>query len=326
MFCLPCDACSRVVHPCTTRRWSHQLVWLRSRAMAYVSESKIASRFRSLKLFENAMCRTIIQLLPLLGLVVAIPVAARGDILAVSYSNPSVSNGMTFRINETTGTGVAVGLSNVNFLNSLARTQNGVFWSAGQTDGAGHDHLITIDPVTGVGTIGPLMDIPDASIRGLAFSPANVLYGMALNDDLYTIDTQTGAGTLIGHVGGSKYPGLQAIAFAPDGALYGWGVGLWGLIRIDPATGAYTDVNSAVGGGGFIQSMTFGPDGTLYGARDYLYRIDTTTGVATQIGVGGGFADVRGIAMLPIPEPSTFALLGIGVFALLACAGRRRRA
>jgi hypothetical protein len=254
-----------------------------------------------------------------------IPLVAHGAILGVSYSNPSPAHGMTFMIDESTGTGASVGPSNINFLNSLARDKNNVFWSAGMPNGDLRNHLISIDPVTGAGSVGPLLNFGayDTYISALAISPSNVLYGMATNDYLFTIDTQTGMGTFVGQVDHYQI-GIQAMAFAPDGTLYGWGVMNYGLITINPATGAFTDVNPSVGASD-IQGMTFGPDGTLYGVRDSLYRIDKTTGITTRISSGGGFADVRGIAFMPVPEPSTLALLGIGALGLPGYAWRRRR-
>lgn len=255
---------------------------------------------------------------------------AQAAMLAVSYSN-SPANGMTFLIDEVTGTGVAVGPSDINFLNSLACDQNGVYWSGGSPMGNFRRHLITINPTTGAGSIGPLLDFGgrDTDIRALAFSPDNILYGMTVNDYLYSIDTVTGTGTLIGRVAVAGKPiGIQAMAFAPDGTLYGWGVDYitnYGLITIDPETAAFVDVNPLVGGGGSIQAMTFGSDGTLYGARDYLWHIDRGTGRVTQVGSGTGFTDVRGIAFPRIPEPSTFILLSMGAMGLLAYGRPKRR-
>jgi hypothetical protein len=163
--------------------------------------------------------------------------------------------------------------------------------------------LITIDPATGKGTQVAILDFPvyPASVRALAFSPGGVLYavncrpGAGLQPhDLYTINVATGVGTLIGHTG----DGVQGLAFSPGGVLYGWDVVL-GLVTINTATGAATDVNPAIGGTGDIQSIIFGPDGKLYGGCNALYIIDPTTGAYTLVG-SGGYSDVRGLEFAPI--------------------------
>ncbi len=263
-----------------------------------------------------------------LTIILGLSVSAFADtMIGVSYSNPSPSHGMTFLIDSTTGTGQNLGMSNINFLNSLARDNGGTFWSTGMPNGDLRNYLIKISPTTGTGTLGPLLSAKDQTlyIDALAVSPSNVLYGMDMNDYLYRINTNSGAGTLVGRVGVPGYPiGINALAFAPDGTLYGWGVERNGLIVINPDTAAYTDVNPSVGGGGFIQALTCAADGTLYGARDNLYTIDRTTGIATQVGTGAGFEDVRGIAFLSVPESSSIALLGVGVIGVLGWRWRGR--
>ena len=153
-----------------------------------------------------------------------------------------------------------------------------------------------------------------------AVSPQNVLYavnntgpaGQTDTHDLYTIDVSSGVGTHIGVTG----IGVQGLDFSPTGVLYGWDI-FTGLVTIDAATGAATDVNPAVGGLSYpIQTIGFAPDGTLYGAFNSLFTMAFATGIPTLVGAGG-YSDVRGIEFLAVPEPGSVALLALGLLVIV---------
>jgi len=120
--------------------------------------------------------------------------------------------------------------------------------------------------------------------------------------DLVTIDVTTGMVTLVGSTG---QPGVQALAFSPDGTLFGWDIRR-GLATINTSTGLATLVNP-----GFkpdvvdhnIQGMAFAPDGTLLGARESLFTINVKTGIPTLIG-SGGYSDIRGLAFIKGSQPA----------------------
>lgn len=128
-----------------------------------------------------------------------------------------------------------------------------------------------------------------------------MLYGTApfvpgTNANLYQINEQTGAATLIGSTGFAEIGGL---AFNSAGVLYGYTPGA--LYTINTSTGAATRVgllgmNAPEGG------LAFHPgSGTLYAVSstlaDTLLTINPSTGVATTVGpLGSAGRDTSGLA------------------------------
>ena len=130
-------------------------------------------------------------------------------------------------------------------------------------------------------------------LLGAGAASAQTIYGSAYSGSgglatLYLISPTTGAATLIVPIGPS-FPQVGALAFGPDGKLYG--VGFTGetsvLLTINTTTGAGTLVGDT-GISDHFQDIAFRPsDGTLFGyAAGNIYTINTT-GVATPVGPTG---------------------------------------
>ena len=270
----------------------------------------------------------------------AIPAMATSQMYAASGSNGV--NGHLYTINPATGamitdvgalmnaTGAPFGLTGMAFMGG---TLYGTVSNASPT-GAGT--LVSINPftaqVTSIGTFfaaggGTMSDI--TSIGG-------TLYGWRSNADhsLYTINTTTGAASIVG--AGSGNPGFGGGGLAanaagtmfvsPNGSFASSGFTQGSFYTVNTTTGALTSLGVHSGLSGVINAMTF--DGaTLYGINGdqggpsltNLVTINPANGAVTV--VGPSINDLDAIAVNPVPEPATMAVLGIGALALL----RRRR-
>jgi len=219
-----------------------------------------------------------------------------------------------YSINETTGANVLLS-NNVGAgsqATSMAKNSSGMIYIAGSTSSP--TQLKTVDPVTGIISPGPTISLPadfSISIRGLAFDSADVLYavnnGNVTNTPpykLYTINTTTGLGTFVGLVNGV----VQALEFGPTGTLYGWEVGSGtglGLVTINPATGAMTDMNPVIGGtSAEVQTLAVSGAGTLYGANSSLYTVNVTTGALTLVAALNPAISIQGMAFVSAAPPA----------------------
>ena len=107
--------------------------------------------------------------------------------------------------------------------------------------------------------------------------------------------------------------GIESLAIAPDGTLYGATQGA--LYNINPITGAATLVgsfnNSVIGNSG--QNIRFGYDGMLYdtdggvnATSTHLFQISLTTGAATLVGT---ITDFPGLCL----ENAGSQMYGVGI-------------
>jgi hypothetical protein len=230
---------------------------------------------------------------PFLTLALAATLAAPSfaqNMVAVSWT------GSAYSIDSGTGAGVLLGATGFTSLNSMAKDPGTgrIYANSGAT-------IIEIHPVTGVGTAVVTTSL--SSIRGMAFL-GNTLYAVQDGnpDTLYTVNLSTGASTLIG---GTGYNGIQGLT-ATSGTLYAWEIGSGncvgvGLVTLNPATGAATDVNAANGNQICdVQALCTAPSGAVFAVQNNVYRVDLNSGLLALVG-GGGYSDVRGAEFIGTP-------------------------
>jgi hypothetical protein len=174
---------------------------------------------------------------------------------------------------------------------------------------------------TDIGTINA------GGCASLAMSSSGTLFSMCGNlfgiQQLATIDTKTGHGTLFG----ALVPGLaiMAMAFGPNGVLYAVGdcnpngayldcspgptndPNFNSLYTVNVATGEVTQIGPT-GAPEFFMDLAFDRDGNLWGETSslqpsytpaVLYRINTETGAATKVVNLVGSSTVMGLAFAP---------------------------
>jgi len=235
----------------------------------------------------------------------------------------STDRGELISINQTSalGTFVGAGASDpVVGITGLAFDTSGQLFAAtinAPVDAAiVRTALIRLNPITGaqnalIGTIKLANNTPIV-ITDLAIQPeSDVLFGIGINPSnfqtsLYRIDSGTAIATLVGPTDTE----VDAIAFAPDGTLYGEAaifdetglVFLNGfLITVDPATGA--TLTSAGPFSTHLGGMAVRPtDGVIFasgGGPSDIYTV-SSNGVLTFLGLTG-FGGVGDIAFTPLP-------------------------
>ena len=168
---------------------------------------------------------------------------------------------------------------------------------------------------------------------GVTSHPASV----PTSDDLLRFDTATGAGSVVGSLGGNKQPlGLGTL----DNHLYAYAAATGQLLELDPATGHTLDaidVGTFSGEGGFdfrsdgtgflvhptqitaeLVSLEISPpSGTSVTGPDKLPRMD---GLAFQPGTGELFGITQATYVLYVIDSSNGALTEIGATGITSSA------
>jgi len=179
--------------------------------------------------------------------------------------------------------------------------------------------------------IGPL---GTSALNGLVFSTQGTLYGSG-GTSLYTIDTSTGAASLVGSTGSTTLVSAGDLAFL-NGTLYETvenpQAKYSALISVSTVNGAATLIGTMVNDPNAYGLVNAG--GTLYMVDGkQLYTVDPATAVASLVhsydapGLSGANgAAYAGEAIPAIPEPSSGRALLIGLLVVGAIACRRRYA
>lgn len=196
-------------------------------------------------------------------------------------------------------------------------TTGTLYGSTGRQASAGQPNpgsLIKIDRTTGKGTLIGDERANTETAADITFTPDGALFGWLedTTDDLVTINTATGAATVVGDSGLDTYG--SGIASNSAGVLYFAGEGEQGrLFTIDRSTGAATPIATLNGPNGDpgISSLAFDASGTLFGSRipsdspsfgSDLITLNTGTGAITSKGPSVDRLD--GIAFVP-PRTAT---------------------
>jgi WD40 repeat protein len=145
---------------------------------------------------------------------------------------------------------------------------------------------------------------------GLAAPAANadVMYGTAFSNTLgtsqiYTLNTSTGAATLVGTPATAFISGL---AFAPNGSLLGSGSQLW---SVSPTNGSAVSLGALPE---LIVDISFSPTGQLWGignGSNTLWRIDPSNG---QPLAAGALSGIQAGGINSIAFNSQGGLFGLG--------------
>ena len=242
------------------------------------------------------------RLLAALLAVCAIPAVARPQ--GFKELRGINAQGELYQISGANGSGTLVASSGLSGIGAMARRFD---WNlcVSTWNGGSISKLYALDAFNGQTSF--MTNVQLGNIRALAFKTSTLLYAVndpsPINgpDNLYTVDLTTGNATLVGPIG---FNGVEELAFDFT-TLYAWDIGDSGigagLITIDLATGAGTDVNPAVGGdANAVQSLAYSSlHNLLYGAWDKLYVIDRTTGEIALIG-DGDYWGLRGLDHLSL--------------------------
>ncbi len=201
-------------------------------------------------------------------------------------------------------------------------------------------NLDSINPVTGAISV-----VGATGLGGLAYYTAELngrVYATDLNSNLYTVNTATGAASLIGPTGIPPCPSLTNPADVNDETLFTDGGKLYAtfdginlttlalvdspeLYQINPATGVATLVGPTALG---LDAAVF-VNGTVYG---FAYGYTGSNTVLSLNPANGSTAfvtdyspnafDITGAAATP--EPTSVALVGLGIAAVLVSRRRKR--
>lgn len=241
-----------------------------------------------------------------------VPATQAQPVLYGSTSGNFPGGGLVGTVNQTTAQFTLLGDPTADGpLPAIAINSAGQMFGSNNIGAGNTGVLIRIDLATGLlqGTVGPIVDTADAAgirVSDMGFQPGtDILFGYAANGakegSLYTINTTTGAATLVGATGLER----GGMAFAPDGTLYVATVGVDHvpvIARINPANGSVIGTPANLDQNG-IEGLAVRPsDGVVFGTAadsDQLYTINPVTGIMTFIGDDGAPNSVAGLAFVP---------------------------
>ncbi|MBC7842838.1 MAG: DUF4394 domain-containing protein [Gemmatimonadaceae bacterium] len=214
------------------------------------------------------------------------------------------------------------------------------------------DKLYTVNVATGVATLAFDVGNTPGNV-GFDFNPTvdriRLVGPSGTNFRLNPLDGSTtvdGAYTFaMGDVNFGKVPSFTAVAYTNSDTDPATGTTLYG---IDPTLGALIQISTPNGGSiATVGNLGIGAFGTVTGfdiitvggvntaffttiiaggLSSNLYAVNLGTGAATLVGAIGAANGIQGLALTPVPEPGTWALMLSGLVGLGVIARRRRAA
>jgi hypothetical protein len=280
---------------------------------------------------------------PILAFLTATTGVQASELYANDYAGPASLYG----VNQATGALSLVGATGQVIGDLASGGGTGPLWGIDIPN----NRLVTFNPLTGVGTAGanitgtavpggdtvpPIISLA-ANQRGGVFGNTSVLadfggiYSDPSGDRLFSINSATGAATLLGAIG---FNSVYALAFDMNGNLFG--IAGRTLLSINTTTGAGTsigtllDATGAQVGTGFFDLAARPEDNKMFVSSAFsneLYTVDTSSAVLTRVGSYGLTANIVGLAFVSeVPEPSTYVLMLAGLLGLGFIARRRAAA
>ena len=287
----------------------------------------------------------VVAALPVIALAGSVLYGGNGGHIGLGGQPNSVNNGALVTLDQTNAAVTLIGTpSGVARINGLAFDSSGNLYGSTITGGGFPppatinltSDLISLNPATGALLQSAVPITANGAHLGIAeitIQPGTgVLYGVESPDDglnqpgnLWKINPQTGAATLVGSTG--KF--FNTITFAPNGTLYleaadlAMGPANPSLNVIDPNTGVILSSKSTAD---YFGALAVRPtDNVLFastGDSAKLMTIDPANGAETLVG-STGLNFVGALAFSPVPEPGALALLGLGLLATSVAVRRR---
>src|ERR1700686_2232261 len=311
----PCHRSFRIFSTCSALRetvWRMRRTPRRSRRTGTrrdpnVSNSKFpralnSDRRRSVTMLTRCISKSQFRTLMAL-VVVTIWLCGLGATNALAADNLlySLTNNSPFNVYTIdTSTGAATSVGNLSFASAAIARQpsTGLIYYAAINTSGGVYRIATWNPTTNTNTT--LSGSVNVYLPRLTFKADGTLYGMDSNNNLYTLNTNTGAiNTTSGPItGGGLTTGLGGdIAFSPTGTLY-----LIADTNLYAISGTTSTLVGATGASTALAGLAFATDGSLYtsdttGSNSQIYKLSTTTGLGTLVGSSG--AALSDLAALP---------------------------
>ena len=283
---------------------------------------------RVLKYDDSGNFLSVIATFPVVSNPSGVAFGPDGDLFVAS----SFINGQVLRFDGTTYAYEGVFASSDKPLRGLAFGTDGDLFVA-RTNFAGVGEVLRYDGVTGasegVFATGSELSVP----YDVTFGTGGDLFVTSNGThEVLRYDGITGAfeGAFASGGGMGSPTGLK---FGTDGDLFVSSIATQSVLRYDGVTGAFEGVFAS---GGLLGpfGLAFGPAGDLFVAdgssQSNIVRYDGVTGAYEgNFAVNGGLLHPTFLAFTPddvseaVPEPTSLALLGMGVMGLLAFLQRR---